>query len=96
MFIMLNVVELEVLEFMIDMLICVGDNDGGIFISNVQGGMLLYLYSVGGVLYVMVMSYIDFIVGIYDIVVEDVIGCLLLISVIVLDGNDFQLELGLD
>lgn len=92
----LNAAEPEVLEFMTDTPTCAGDNDGGIFISNVQGGTPPYLYSVGGAPYATATSYTDLTAGTYDIVVEDAIGCLLLTSVTVPDGNDLQLELGPD
>ena len=92
----LNPAAPQALDFFTDTPTCAGDDDGGLFISGVQGGTPPYMYSVGGAPYTETTNYSNLVAGDYDIIVEDATGCLLLTTITVPDGNDLQLELGPD
>ncbi|MEL7425542.1 MAG: gliding motility-associated C-terminal domain-containing protein [Bacteroidota bacterium] len=92
----LNPAAPEALDFFTDTPTCEGDDDGGLFISGVQGGTPPFMFSVGGGPYTEVTNYNNLVAGDYDIIVEDATGCLLLTTITVPDGNNLQLELGPD
>ncbi|WP_020538986.1 gliding motility-associated C-terminal domain-containing protein [Lewinella cohaerens] len=92
----LNPAQPEALNFITDTPTCAGDDDGGIILTGVQGGIPPYTYSVGGAPYGTTTSFNDLIAGDYEVIVEDATGCLLLTTITVPDGNDLTLELGPD
>ncbi|MEL7223100.1 MAG: gliding motility-associated C-terminal domain-containing protein, partial [Bacteroidota bacterium] len=86
----------QALNFMTNTPTCAGDDDGALFLTGVEGGTPPFLYSVGGTPYTSTTNYTSLVAGDYPITVEDAVGCLLLSTITVPDGNDLYLELGED
>jgi gliding motility-associated-like protein len=92
----LNPAQPQALNFITDTPTCAGDDDGGIILTGVEGGIPPYSYSIGGAPYGNITNYNNLIAGNYQVVVEDATGCLLQTTITVPDGNDLTLELGPD
>lgn len=92
----LNPEQPQALNFITDTPTCAGDDDGGIILTGVEGGIPPYSYSIGGAPYGNITNYNNLVAGDYQVVVEDATGCLLLTTITVPDGNDLTLELGDD
>jgi len=92
----LNPEQPQALNFITATPTCAGDDDGGIILTGVEGGIPPYTYSVGGAPYGTTTNFNNLVAGNYEVVVEDATGCLLLTTITVPDGNDLTLELGDD
>lgn len=75
---------------------CAGDDDGSILVTGTNGGTPPFLYSLDGAPFGDLEPYENLTAGIYDITVQDAIGCILHSELEVIDGNDLRLELGPD
>lgn len=73
---------------------CFGDENGTIVIGGVEGGTSPYLYSFNGGPFDAQQSFNGLSGGVYDIVVQDAIGCEHETSVLLPEGNDLDIDLG--
>lgn len=75
---------------------CFGDTDGSIVIQAVTGGQSPYLYNVNGAGFVSQSAFPQLGAGVYNIVIQDAIGCEYATEVFIPEGNDLMLDLGED
>lgn len=66
----LNVV-LSVIDFF-----CFGDEVGVVSVDVVEGGVILYVYGIDGFLMLGSLLFINLIIGLYFVQVQDVNGCI--------------------
>lgn len=92
----LNEASPKSLNYVTDKPTCAGDSDGIILLAGVEGGTPPFLYSINGAPFSNTLVYEDLNAGVYNIILEDVIGCLLTTEIEVIDGNDLWVDLGDD
>ncbi len=73
---------------------CFGDENGTILIEGVEGGTSPYLYSFNGGSFDARQAYTGLSGGVYNIVVQDAIGCEHETSILLPEGNDLNVDLG--
>lgn len=72
---------------------CFGDGNGSILISSVEGGTSPYLFSINGGAFDQQSSFTDLDGGIYDLVVQDAIGCEYETEIVLEEGNDLGVQI---
>ena len=75
---------------------CFGDSDGSMIISGVVGGTPPYMYSFDGQPLSSQSAFFNLTAGNYTILVQDAIGCELVLEAVLEDGNDLTVNLGDD
>ncbi|MEQ8705901.1 MAG: gliding motility-associated C-terminal domain-containing protein [Phaeodactylibacter sp.] len=72
---------------------CFGDANGSILISSVEGGTSPYLYSINGGAFDQQATFADLNGGVYNLVVQDAIGCEYETEILLEEGNDLGVEI---
>ena len=72
---------------------CFGDGNGSILISSVEGGTSPYLFSINGGAFDQQSSFTELDGGVYDLVVQDAIGCEYETEIVLEEGNDLSVRI---
>jgi len=72
---------------------CFGDGNGSILISSVEGGTSPYLFSINGGAFDQQSSFTNLDGGIYDLIVQDAIGCEYETEIVLEEGNDLGVQI---
>ncbi|MCB0557737.1 MAG: gliding motility-associated C-terminal domain-containing protein [Phaeodactylibacter sp.] len=76
--------------------LCFDDENGFIAITEVEGGTEPFLFSINGEPFTSQQQFLNLGAGIYDISVQDAMGCEYNLEIYLEEGNDVQVRLGED